>query len=283
MNAQRSGHSSIGVGDRIGGYRVEAIVGHGSVGEVVRAVGPSDTAPVAIKVLRSELADDPVARRRLLHEARHATRLNHPNLLSVLDVVDDGNLPPYLVMEYLPAGSLADLLRAGGPLPIRRALVLAVDLAGGLDALRSEALVHRDIKPANVLFRADGTAVLTDFGFALGSNDTRLTGHGQVVGTLDYLAPELIRGEAASPTSDIYAFGCVMFECLTGRPPFGDRRALEVAKAHLEAEPPDASVVRPEIPAALAWAAARALAKDPAERPPTALTYARLLAAAAPM
>jgi serine/threonine-protein kinase len=282
MNARRSSPGSIGVGDQIGGYRVDAIVGRGSIGVVVRAVGPSDTAPVAIKILRPELADDAIARRRLLHEARHATRFSHPNLLAVVDVVDDDERPPYLVMEYLPAGSLADLLRAERSLPISRMLSLAFDLAAGLEALHGEALVHRDIKPANVLFRADGAAVLTDFGFTLGSNDTRLTGQGQVVGTLDYLAPELIRGESASSQSDIYAFGCVIFECLTGRPPFGDRRALEVAKAHLEAEPPDASAVRPDVPVPLGWAAARALAKNPAERPPTALTYARLLVAAAP-
>jgi serine/threonine-protein kinase len=247
----------------------------------VRAVGGPDTPSVAIKILRPELADDPVAQRRLLHEARHATRLNHPNLLSVLNVVDDGALPPYLVMEHLPGGSLGGLLKAEGPLSISRTLIVAFDVASGLDTLHSDALVHRDIKSANVLFRADSSAVLSDFGFTLGSNDTRLTGQGQVVGTLDYLAPELIRGEAASPQSDIYALGCVVFECLTGRPPFGDRRALEVAKAHLETEPPDASAIRPDIPAALGWAAARALAKDPSERPPTALTYTRLLAAAA--
>jgi serine/threonine-protein kinase len=136
--------------------------------------------------------------------------------------------------------------------------------------------VHRDVKPSNIMLRDDGSAALTDFGLAKGTAYSLLTKPGQVLGTLDYLAPELVRGEEATAASDVYALGCVAFECLVGRPPFADRSLLGVGTAHLADDPPV-----PPAPPDVAWALLRALEKAPAARPPTATAYAHLLRSAA--
>ena len=140
--------------------------------------------------------------------------------------------------------------------------------------------MHRDIKPSNVLFDSDGTAMLTDFGLAKGRAYTVLTRPGQVMGTLDYLAPELIRGKPATPATDIYALGCVAFECVVGRAPFGDKSAFQVGLAHLDEPPPDPGAERPDLPAGFAAAILSALEKEPEQRPATAGAYASLLRAA---
>lgn len=140
--------------------------------------------------------------------------------------------------------------------------------------------MHRDIKPANVLFDGEGVAMLTDFGLAKGRAYTVLTRPGQVMGTLDYLAPELIRGQPATVATDVYALGCVAFECLEGRPPFGDKGAFQVGLAHLEEPPPVPGAARTDVPPQLPAAILAALEKDPERRPATAGTYASLLRAA---
>ena len=194
--------------------------------------------------------------------------------MRILEVGEEhGN--PYLVLEYVPGGSLAERLEHG-PLPLEEMLGVVSSMAAGLDALHRGGIVHRDVKPSNVMFREDGSAALTDFGLAKGMAHTVLTRPGQVLGTLDYLAPELVRGGDATPASDIYALGCVAFECVAGRPPFADRSLFGVGTAHLEDEPPE-----PPAPPEVSRALVLALAKDPAARPPTATMYAHLLRAAA--
>ena len=166
------------------------------------------------------------------------------------------------MLEYVGGGSLAARL-AHGPLGLEQTLQVVGDV-GGRRSTRCIAagIVHRDVKPSNVMLREDGSAALTDFGLAKGAAYTVLTRPGQVLGTLDYLAPELVRGGEATPASDIYALGCVAFECLAGQPPFADRSLFGVGTAHLEDEPPD-----PPAPPEVAWALLRALEKDPAARP----------------
>ncbi len=154
------------------------------------------------------------------------------------------------------------------------------DVALGLHALHGAGIVHRDVKPGNVLFALDGSAKLTDFGLAKGRAYTVLTQPGQVMGTLDYLAPELIRGDPATPQSDLYALGCVAYECVVGAAPFAHKSFFEVGLAHLEEAPTDPREKHPELPAGLSAAILAALEKAPGDRPDGAAAFADLLGAA---
>jgi serine/threonine protein kinase len=272
--------AALEVGRRIGPYRIEARLGQGGMGMVFRAVHEGDGRAVALKVLRDELGADQAFRTRLAREARAAAEVDHPNLARVLEVGEaEGRL--YLAVRYVDGPSLAERLATGGPLAVPELLRLAADAGAGLDALHGRGIVHRDVKPGNLLLAADGTAVLGDFGLAKNRAWTVLTRPGQVLGTLDYLAPELIRGEPASPMSDLYALGCVLYECLAGAPPFAGRGVLRIGMAHLEEEPGDPAAGRADVPPALAWTVRQALAKDPSRRPPGAGTLARMLRLAA--
>lgn len=258
---------------RVGEYVLESELGRGALGAVYRGRS-ADGRLVAIKTFDPALAADDTFRARLAREARVARHVVDPHLVRVLEFGEaDGT--PFLVLEYLSGGSLAERL-ASGPLTGNAMVRVVASVAAGLDALHRTGVVHRDVKPSNILFREDGSAALTDFGLAKGTAVTVLTRQGQVLGTLDYLAPELLRGGEATPASDVYALGCVAFECLAGRPPFGDRSLFGVGTAHLQDDPPDPPAL-PELGRALLTA----LEKDPARRPPTATMYAHMLAAAA--
>jgi len=210
--------AALEVGHRLGPYRIEARLGQGGMGVVFRAVH-DDGRTVALKVLRDELAADQSFRTRLVREARAAAEVNHPNLARVVEAGEaDGRL--YLAVRHVDGRSLADHLASGGPLGVPGLLRLAAEVGAGLDALHGRGIVHRDVKAANILLADEGPAVLVDFGLAKSRAWTVLTRPGQVLGTLDYLAPELIRGEPAGPMSDLYALGCVLYECLAGAPPF---------------------------------------------------------------
>jgi serine/threonine-protein kinase len=280
MLAAVGARSEPGVGDAVGRYRIDARLGEGAVGVVYRARTDPDGEVVALKLLKERLGADETFRARFVHEARAARHVEHDHLVPVLDAGEaDGT--SYLVAEYVSGGSLEDRLRREGSLPLVEALRIAAEIATGLDALHRSGLVHRDVKPSNLMLYENGRAAITDFGLAKGPAYTVLTKPGQVMGTLDYLAPELIRGEAATPATDIYAFGCVVYECVTGTPPFGGKSLFEIGSAHLNSQPPDPAEARPEVSASLSWAVLKALEKDPAQRPPTATTYASLLHVAA--
>jgi serine/threonine-protein kinase len=264
-------------GDLLAGYRLEATLGQGGMGVVFRAVREADGEVVALKILRDELASDEVSIRRFQREARMAAGLVHPHLVAVLESGSAGGRR-YLVSRYVDGVALSHILDSG-PLGGDSTVRLAAGVGSALDALHRRGLLHRDVKPENILVDAGGRSHLADFGVALGEADTALTSTGRVVGTVDYLAPELIRGEPASPASDLYALGCVVHACLAGAPPFAGLDFAETCLAHLTAAPPDLRAARGDLPAPLLWAADRALAKDPAERPATGAAYARLLRA----
>jgi serine/threonine protein kinase len=275
---RRTGSRELESGDRLGEYSLESLLGEGGMGLVFRAVG-ADGKVVALKVLRRELGEDEVFKERFGQEARAAAEVHHPNLVPILATGEaDGR--NYLVVRYAEGGSLDDRLRETGTLTVDETLGLVEELAAGLDALHALGLVHRDVKASNVVFDREGTAMLTDFGLAKGRAYTLLTRPGQVLGTAEYLAPELVKGARATPVTDVYALGCMIFECLTGKTPFGHKKLVEIGLAHLDDIPPDPSADRPEVGPELGEAVLVALEKDPARRPQSAGAFASLLLSA---
>ena len=271
--ARRHG-GSLRPGLRLGSYVLEEMLGEGGMGIVFRA-SHDDGAVVALKILRPELSGDAGYRRRFEREGRIASSLTHPHLVEVIDSGEADGWT-YLASRYVAGESLAERLARTGPLPVEDVVRLTGEVGTALDTLHASELVHRDVKPSNVML-SDTGAELTDFGVARGSADSVLTAPGRVVGTIDYLAPEVIRGQPARPPADVYALGCLVYECVAGTPPFGARPFAEAALAHLSEDPPDPSPARRDLPRSF-WTALRpALAKDPAERPPTATAYALML------
>lgn len=274
--SREQGEADLGVGDTLGPYRIEAMLGEGGMGRVFRAVREPDGEMVALKVMKSELAANEEYGRRFIREARAAKEVEHKHLVGILDA-GEIDARRYLVMRYVDGRSLEQRIESEGALPVEDTIQLAAEVASALDALHSRGLVHRDVKASNIMLAEDGSAALADFGLAKGSDYSVLTQPGQVVGTLDYLAPEMIRGEKAGPQSDIYALGCVVFECLAGKPPFAGKGILQVGMAHLEEAPSDPCCQRADAPPSLSEAVLTALAKDPARRPPTATAYSTML------
>jgi serine/threonine-protein kinase len=265
------------VGARIGGYEIDSLLGVGGMGKVYRATAP-DGGDVALKVVKPDYARDETFMRRFKREARIAQTVNNPHVVPVLDSgVENG--VPYLTEQFIEGGSLADKLKAERCLDVPTTVKMCGEVADGLDALADAGIIHRDVKPGNILLDEQGTAYLTDFGLAKDSKGSLLTLPGQALGSLDYMAPEQIRGEPVAPTADVYALGCVVFECLRGRPPFADRQGIRVLWAHLQEEPPDPC--RDDVSPELTEAVKSALRKDPAERPSSSAEYARALSQAA--
>ena len=261
-------------GQVIGGYRLEELLGEGAAG-LVFAARDGEGNRVALKLLRPELADDRVMVARFEREAKLARDLG-THVVPVLELGRSDGIE-YLAMPFYAGGSLALRLRVAGPLGLDDAVELAAQLGRGLDALHGKGVLHRDVKPSNVLLDGEGTAALSDFGLARSADSTRLTADGQLLGTPHYLAPELIEGSEASRQSDVYALGCVLYECLAGEPPFAGRGAAQIGYAHLTEPPPDPRARRPELPEGAAHALLAALEKEPESRPTTATALARML------
>ncbi|HEX5881077.1 MAG TPA: serine/threonine-protein kinase, partial [Actinomycetota bacterium] len=253
-------------------------IGVGGMGEVWEADDTVLGRRVALKVLVQELADDPRATRRFVREARATAKLTHPNVTRVYDFGRDGGLP-YLVMELLEGDTLADRL-AGGPLPPSEAARIGAAVADALDVAHSRGIVHRDIKPSNVLLTPAGEVKVMDFGIAAAADETHSTTGSGLYGTAAYISPERAAGQAATPATDVYSLGAVLYELLIGRPPFlGDSPVL-VVRAHLHERPRPVRELAPWVPARLADACEAALAKDPAQRPSSAAALAMRLRAA---
>ena len=267
-------------GQQVGDYTVEGILGRGGMARVYRAIGPGGEA-VALKLILADLAGEDTYRRRFELETSIARRLSHPNVVRVLDSGVHDNIP-WLTQTLVEGGTLAERLEQAGALPIGDAVGVCEAVASGLEAVHDAGLIHRDVKPANILLMDDGTACITDFGLARDTyNDSRLTRPGQTLGSMDYMAPEQIRGGDIGPQTDVYGLGCVVFECFVGQPPFGDRYGMSVLLAQLEDPPPHPSERRAELSRELGDAILLALAKEPGDRPESAVRYAELVRAAA--
>ena len=228
--------AAIGPGMIFAGYRVEELVGRGGMGVVYRATDLSLERPVALKLVAPELAEDERFRERFLREPRLAASLDHPHVIPIYEAGEhDGQL--YLAMRFVEGSDLRAILEREEKLSPERTLAVLAQVADALDAAHRRALVHRDVKPANVLLDEDGHAYLTDFGITkqVGGDSTDT---GRVVGTLDYLAPEQIRGDPVDGRADVYALGCMLYECLAGVPPFRRPTEAEILWAHMQEEPP---------------------------------------------
>ena len=222
-------------GTTFAGYRIEDLVGRGGMGVVYRATDLSLERPVALKLIAPELAENEHFRERFLREPRLAASLDHPNVIPIYEAGEhDEQL--YLVMRYVEGSDLRTALEREGKLSPERTLAILGQVAGALDAAHRRALVHRDVKPANVLLDQDGHVYLTDFGITkqLGGASTDT---GRMVGTLDYLAPEQIRGDPVDARTDCYALACVLYECLAGKPPFRRDTEAETMWAHMQEQP----------------------------------------------
>jgi serine/threonine protein kinase len=241
-------------------------IARGGMGEVFRAEDRDLGRIVAVKLLGDHYADSEAIRGRFTREARAVARLsNAPSTVTIFDV-GDHNGRPYIVMEYLPGGSLADRLEREGAQPIGRSLGWLAQAAAALDAAHANGIVHRDVKPANLLLDDDDRVKVADFGVASAADLGSFTEAGTVVGTAGYLAPEQARGETATPASDRYALAVVAFELLTGKRPFERDTSTAEAMAHVSAPIPPASQSNPQLPRQVDDVLARGLAKDPRHR-----------------
>jgi DNA-binding beta-propeller fold protein YncE len=268
-------------GSVVAGYRIEDVAGRGSMGVVYRATQLALQRPVALKLIATESAHDASFRERFKRESQLAASIDHPNVIPIYEAGEvDGSL--FLAMRYVEGTDLGALIGAQGALDPAHAVRIVAQVAAGLSAAHALGLVHRDVKPANVLIAAgeDEHVYLADFGLTKHASSAQgLTQPGMFVGTLDYSAPEVIRGDGADPRADVYALGCVLFHCLTGRPPYVRDSEVATMYAHLHDEAPAPSTLV-GIPATLDAVVARALAKDADERYATAAELGRAARAA---
>ncbi len=256
------------LGDR---YEVGQVIGRGGMAEVHEGVDTRLNRRVAIKILRPDLARDPQFQDRFRREAQAAAGLNHPNVVAVFDTGEQQigeHLVPYIVMEYVDGVTLQHMLTNGPRIMPERSLEITAGILAALDYAHRHGIVHRDIKPANIMINAHGDAKVMDFGIARAMSDaaTSVTASSAVMGTAQYLSPEQAKGETVDARSDIYAAGCVMYELLTGRPPFTGETAVSIAYQHVNELPKPPSQVDSAISATLDAVVLHALAKHPSQR-----------------
>ena len=263
------------IGAVLAGYRVESLLGRGGMSVVYLAEHVSLGRKVALKVMASPLAHDPSFRERFMRESQRAAGLDHPNVIPIYDAgeIDGGDADGllYIAMRYVDGPDLRSLLRRDGRLGVGRTLYMLEQVASALDAAHDNDLIHRDVKPSNILIAEPSEHVyLTDFGVAKQTSAPDLTRTGIFVGTIEYAAPEQIEGLTLDRRTDVYALGCVLYECLAGRPPFEREAEVAVMHAHLTSPPPRLTEVRQDLPKELDRVVARAMAKSRDERFATA-------------
>jgi serine/threonine protein kinase len=251
------------------GYRIERQLGRGSMGVVYLAEDLQLRRKVALKILAPTLSDDELFRRRFDRESQSAANLDHPNIVPVYAAGEAGGLL-YIAMRYVGGGDLRALLEANGPLSLEQATSITVAVADALDTAHEQGMVHRDVKPANILMDSRNGQqhyYLSDFGITkLVSSGRSLTSTGQIVGTIDYIAPEQIQGKPVDSRSDLYALGCVLYQCLTGVVPFPRDETAAQMWAHVHDDPPSVTARRPDLPPQIDAIVAKAIAKQPEDR-----------------
>lgn len=257
-------------------YEIRSIIGRGGMAQVHLGYDTRLGRVVAIKMLRIDLARDAIFQARFRREAQAAASLNHPNIVGVYDTGEetvrsaDGAVVsvPYIVMEYVEGHTVKDLLSDGTPVPLDEAVEITTGILAALEYSHASGLVHRDIKPGNIMLTPDGKVKVMDFGIARAITDSQatMTQTNAVVGTAQYLSPEQARGEKVDERSDIYSAGCVLFELLTGKPPFTGDSAVAVAYQHVSELPPTPSSIASDIPESLDRVTLQAMAKDPNAR-----------------
>ena len=265
---------SLSAGTTVGRYQIQGLLGSGGMGEVYKALDPTLGRQVALKVLRRELSADPERLSRFLHEARAASALNHPNILTIHEV-GDHDAARFLVSEFVEGETVRQRLERGS-LTLREILAIGIQTASALSAAHAASIVHRDIKPDNLMLRPDGYVKVLDFGVATfarpaaGSTDAMVTmaatveaSPGTIIGTIAYMSPEQARGLAVDGRSDCYSLGVVLYELVTGRAPFVAPTTSDLLVAILEREPPSLRLAAPRLPPPLEWIIEKALEKDP--------------------
>lgn len=259
-----------------GRYEIRSLIGRGGMAEVHLGYDVRLSRNIAIKMLRTDLARDSIFQTRFRREAQASASLNHPNIVAVHDTGDEDRiLPdgsrisvPYIIMEYVEGHTVRELLSDGQPVPIPEAVEITTGVLNALEYSHARGLVHRDIKPGNVMLTTDGKVKVMDFGIARALEDSgaTMTSTDAVVGTAQYLSPEQARGETVDPRSDLYSTGCLLFELLTGRPPFKGDSAVAVAYQHVSENPPAPSSITPDISEQMDRVVLKSLAKNPADR-----------------
>ncbi|MEV0293087.1 protein kinase [Nocardia sp. NPDC050710] len=267
------------VGSRFGPYELRSLLGRGGMGEVYEAYDTVKDRVVAVKLLPPDLAEDPVFQQRFRLESQAAARLAEPHVIPIHDWGEiDGVL--YIDMRLVRGSDLRSVLRQKGPLSPVRAVGIIEQIAAALDAAHAEGLVHRDVKPANILVTPSDFAYLADFGIARSTGDPNVTATGTAVGSYNYIAPERFDTAPVTGTADVYSLACVLYECLTGAQPFPVDAMSVLIRSHLTAPPPRPTSKRAGLPAALDDVITRGMAKDPADRYPSASALAAAARAA---
>src|ERR671930_341814 len=248
-----------------GRYRLDSKLGSGGMSTVYLARDGTLERWVAVKVMHREMSDQPDQLERFRREARAVAQLSHPNVVAVIDAGEDGG-HPYIVFECVQGETLKQRIDRLGRLPVDEAAAYAIEIGRGLAAAHARRLIHRDVKPQNVLIDSEGRAKVTDFGIARSLESDGLTKTGRVLGTTDYVSPEQAMGREVDARSDVYSLGVLLYEMLTGQPPFAAETLVGVAMKHVNERMPDVQAKRRDVSAILAAVIERATAKDPKKR-----------------
>lgn len=274
--ARRSAEAEVGPGTVVADWEIERLLGEGGMGQVF--LGRGEGGRVAVKLMRGELAKNDQHRRRFGREAAAARAARSSHVVPILDAGEwEGR--PYLIQRFVSGGSLRDRLERSSRLELDETITVCSEVGSGLNALHENGLIHRDVKPENILFDERGSAMISDFGLVKDPGASMLTMPGKTIGTTWYMAPEQVRGEEVTAATDVYALGCVVYECLIGSSPFGHTNGMQTLWAHLRDPVKNPREFRPELPESIGWTLLKALEKEPGLRPPTPAMLAVMLRA----